>query len=88
MVRPTVTVTANSNSNSNRERIILSIIIHTFNLLFPVRVKVNDKRLYTTKMISSMAGKDRDMASRDTTMLMALMAISISVSAQGGKSTE
>jgi hypothetical protein len=65
-----------SNSN-NRERIILNIIILTFNLLFLDKMANNDRKPSTIlRTISNMVGKDRDMASRDITMLMAHMAIS------------
>ena len=65
-----------SNSN-NRERIILNIIIHMFNLLFLDKMANSDRKPSTTlRAISNMVGKDRDMASRGITMLMAHMAIS------------
>lgn len=65
-----------SNSN-NRERIILNIIILTFNLLFLDKMANNDRKPSTTlQAISNMVGKGRDMASRDITTLMAHMAIS------------
>ena len=66
---------ATSNSN-NKERIILNIIIHTFNLLFLDKMVNNDRKRSTTlRTISNMVGKDRAIASRDITMLMAHMAI-------------
>ena len=63
-------------SSSNKERIILNIIIHTFNLLFLDKMVNNDRKPSTTpRMISNMVGKDRDIASRDITILMAHMVI-------------
>lgn len=64
-------------NNSNWERIILNIIIHTFNLLFLDKMANSDRKPFTTlRAISNMVGKDRDMANRGITMLMAHMAIS------------